>query len=465
MNTKKIFKKIGISVIAQLISLSVSFIMNLIIPKFISEYSYSYWQTYLLYVNYVGVLHFGLLDGIVLRYSKYEYDQLDKKVLRSQYKCLFLINLCFSVIFATYALAISKKVTSEIITLVGIGIITKNSFNYTSYIFQMTNRISNYAKLVIIQRLMYGMISLIAISINCDNFIIFCLADLLGDVSGWVYGTIYNKELYIGKICSYKKLFSELKINIEAGIKLMIATWSSIMLVGLARIIIQVNWNELIFGEISFSFSLSNLFLVFVSAVSIVLFPSLKRTDKEKLPKLYFDLRNIVNPFLFLIMIFYFPGCWLLNKWLPNYSTSLLYLGLLLPMIIFSSKTGLLTDNYLKAYRKEKQMLLINVFVVGVASLGFSICAFILNNIELLLIWVVISMMLKSIISEMVVTHIIHINIKKEFLYEVIMTIGFIIITKCFTLFWGFVLYGGLCIIYFGLHRQMLGYIRKLIVS
>ena len=55
------------SLFAQLISLAVSFLLNLIVPKFIDEYQYSYWQTYMLYIAYVGILHFGLLDGIVLR--------------------------------------------------------------------------------------------------------------------------------------------------------------------------------------------------------------------------------------------------------------------------------------------------------------------------------------------------------------------------------------------------------------
>ena len=84
----QIKKNVGLSVSAQVISLAVSFIMNLILPKFISEYQYALWQTYLLYIGYVGILHFGLLDGIVLRYSQYDYDELDKPKIRSQFQCL-----------------------------------------------------------------------------------------------------------------------------------------------------------------------------------------------------------------------------------------------------------------------------------------------------------------------------------------------------------------------------------------
>ena len=98
VNVSQIKKNMVVSVAAQVISLIVSFIMNLILPKYISEYQYAYWQTYLLYVGYVGVFHFGLLDGILLRYSQYDYDELDKPRIRSQFKCLLTITSAFSIV-------------------------------------------------------------------------------------------------------------------------------------------------------------------------------------------------------------------------------------------------------------------------------------------------------------------------------------------------------------------------------
>ena len=81
---------------AQIVSLLVSAILNLIVPKYVSVVQYSYWQTYLLYISYVGILHFGLLDGLVLRYSQYDYDELNKPLFRSQFQALFCIDLFIS---------------------------------------------------------------------------------------------------------------------------------------------------------------------------------------------------------------------------------------------------------------------------------------------------------------------------------------------------------------------------------
>ena len=60
ITTKKFAKNVVYSIIAQIISLSVSFILTLIVPRFIDELQYANWQMYVLYVGYVGVLHFGL---------------------------------------------------------------------------------------------------------------------------------------------------------------------------------------------------------------------------------------------------------------------------------------------------------------------------------------------------------------------------------------------------------------------
>ena len=89
---KSLTYKILLSVLAQFISVVTSFILGFIVPKFIDEYQYAYWQLYVLYAGYVGLLHFGLLDGLVLRYSQYDYNELDKPLVRSQVRILFIFN-------------------------------------------------------------------------------------------------------------------------------------------------------------------------------------------------------------------------------------------------------------------------------------------------------------------------------------------------------------------------------------
>lgn len=457
MTKKSIVEKIGISIIAQIISLFISFILNLIVPKYISTYSYSYWQTYLLYVSYVGLLQFGLLDGILLRYSQYDYYQLDKSILRSQYKILLGLNVLSALVFIIIAIILKQPVGSTILVLVGIGVITKNGFYYTLYIFQMTNRIKNYAILTIMQRLAYGVTAIILLIFRIDNFVWFCIADLIGDCVGIGVGIVTNKDLYLGKFSEYNKTIQDLKINISAGIKLMIANWSATMIVGFAKTIIQWSWSVEIFGKISFSFSLTNLFLSFVTATAIVLFPTLKRMDESNLPQFYTEVRALVSPFLLAIMMLYFPGCWILTKWLPKYTDSLVYLGLLLPMILFSSRITLLTDNYMKAYRKEKKLLFINIFSIIIALIGFTFFALYQNSVDGLIVWVVISIMIRSIMSEYIVCQLIRKKFVKETVFEMLLAVIFMICARFFSLTDGLILYSISLGIFVIIYKKVLG--------
>ena len=448
ITAKKFTANVMISIGVQIISLAVSFILNLIVPKFIDEYQYSYWQTYILYVSYVGVLHFGLLDGLVLRFSQYDYDEIDKRTIRSQFKILIIFTSIIAIITIISALIFTHNQAKYIVIFVAIGIITKNIHTYNSYTFQITNRISKYAIITIVQRLTYGLFATILLIFKINDFRLYCIADIIGDLIAICLSFFFNKGMYFGESLAIRETILELKQNVSAGIILMLANFSAMLIIGGAKMIVQWHWDELVFGKVSFSFSLSNVFATFVTAISVVLFPSLKRLDSDKLPSLYKNIRSTISLFLFGIMCAYFPGCWILNMWLPKYAESLTYLGYLLPIIIFSSKVSLLTNNYLKVYRKEKYMMIVNLCSVIGGLILFSLCAFVFNNLIALLLCIVLTIMLNSIASESVVLKVINIKLLKEFIIEALMVVAFICSTTYLSLGWGLIAYFGAFIIY-----------------
>ncbi|MBR9943919.1 hypothetical protein KE502_08805, partial [Clostridiaceae bacterium Marseille-Q3526] len=132
----------------------------------------------------------------------------------------------------------------------------------------------------------------------------------------------------------------ELRDTLHAGITLLIANFSSNFIVGSSKIAIQTFWPPLVFGKVAFGFSITNIFLNFVTAISVVLFPSLKRIDEQELPKVYTTIRSIMMPLLLLLMLCYFPGGVLLKTWLPKYKDSLTFAGILLPSIIYTTNVN-----------------------------------------------------------------------------------------------------------------------------
>ena len=464
MNNKKLANNLILSVGAQIISLLTSFIVGLVVPKFIPELQYSYWQIFLLYFGYVGVLHFGLLDGFILRYSQYDYENLDKPRLRSQFQVLLAITSIVFTIVAGFSCLALKGEYVLVGLLVSIGIIIQNAFTYTSYTFQMTNRIERYAVLVIAQRVLYGALIVACLLFGLHDFYWFCLADLASSLIAIFAASSFNKGLYLGKGLSFKETMKEAWANVSSGAFLMVSNLSSMLIVGAAKMVVQWRWDELVFGKLSFAFSVANLFLAFVTAISVVLFPSLKRMSEEEYPKLFEKIRDMVTPVLFFVLIAYFPGCWLLNKWLPNYAESLTYLGILLPLIVFSSKNNLLTNNYLKVYRKEKLMLVINMSSVALGIVLFLLGAYAFDSPEFILLGLIATIMFAAVASELVVRSIIQKQRVFPFIVEFFMTAIFIFAARYCSLWIGCAVYAGALLIYAALHyKTIFGFFKNLL--
>lgn len=464
MKKNKIAKNLILSLLAQAVSLLAGFVVGIIVPKYIPDLEYSYWQVFLLYYGYVGLFHFGLTDGLVLRYSQYDFDHLDKPRLRSQ----FLVLMAGTSTIAVLACLVSSLLLGGayllVAFLVSIGIVIKNYFAYTSYTFQLTNRINGYACLVIAQRLLYGVLIVACLLFGLQDFYWFCLADLASELFSSFAASFFNKGLYLGKGLSFKETMKEAWANVSSGAFLMVSNLSSMLIVGAAKMVVQWRWDELVFGKLAFAFSVANLFLAFVTAISVVLFPSLKRMSEEEYPKLFEKIRDMVTPVLFFVLIAYFPGCWLLNKWLPNYAESLVYLGILLPLIVFSSKNNLLTNNYLKVYRKEKLMLVINMSSVAVGIVLFLLGAYAFGSLEFILFGLIATIMFAAVASELVVRSIIQKKRIFPFIVELFMTAIFIFAARYCSLWIGCAVYAGALIIYAALYyKTIFGFFKNLL--
>lgn len=434
-------KNIFYSIAAQIVSLSVSFITGLIVPKFIPEAQYAYWQSYVLYVGYAGVFHFGLLDGIVLRFSQYDYCNLDKRRIRSHFFCLLALETVLALGLFVATRGLSSPESRRIFFFVAIGLISKNVFSYGSFLLQITNQISKYAKLVVVHRVIYGLLIVVFLAARRYQFEYFCLADLLSDFSATVICILLCKEAYFGKALPKSDAFADVKKSFSAGIKLMIANFCSMQLIGGAKMVIQWRWGMIVFGQIAFAFSLSSLFLTFISAISVVVFPSLKRLSKDEYPSFYLGLRRISTRFLFGALMLYFPGYVILSKWLPTYMPSLECWGILLPYIVFSARVGLLTNNYLKAYRKERTMLTINIVGAASAVLLYFVISYFLGNMTLVLLIVVGAIIAISIGSEVIVSREIGISLRNDFILDIAMSAIFFVSANFVGLGYGLLLY------------------------
>jgi O-antigen/teichoic acid export membrane protein len=448
ITNKKIAKNVGLSLAAQIISLLVGFVLYMIVPRFVSEINYSRWQVFVLYIGYVGILHFGILDGLMLRYSKYDYDEIDKAKVRSQLLSVLVITSIIGIGGIITSFFIGDTVTKYIIILVSIAVLTKNLFSFVSYSFQITNRINKYAIIVISQRVVYGLIVVILLVFKIDNFVYLCIAEIAGDVFAFLISIAFNKELYFGKIISIKETWVELKANVACGIILMLTNWTSSFITGGSKIIIQQTFDEIIFGQVSLAFSATSLFLTFITAISVVLFPSLNRMEEDKLPSFYKKTRRYSSGILVACLVFYYPGILILKLWLPQYEESLVYLIYIMPLIIFSSKSGLLLCNYLKLFRKEKEMLVIAIISIIVSAGLTVIFAVVVKDVSLALLSILLGVVVNSTLLEISVNKCLKSKNYLLMISEIVISAVFIVLFKYLNGLLAFGILSGIVLIY-----------------
>lgn len=406
MNSKTIIlvKNIYYTFSANVLALFLSSAVILIIPKAIGVADYGYWQLYLFYSSYVGFLHFGWNDGIYLKLGGVNYKYIDKVYLQSQFWSLFvfqfLLMIMGVIIFKETIINPEKKV---IVNFTLLCMFLVNTRLMLIFILESTNRIREYSKIILWEKLYFSFFIFIFLFIGIHRFEILIVADLLGKIITLVYSIYFCRDFIFYERYKFRFNFYKIYENIDIGIKLMVANISSMLIIGILRLGIERNWDVSTFGKVSLTLSLTSLLMVFINSISIVMFPTLRRADSQSLPKLYFSIKNILTIFLFLSLIVYYPLKITLNFWIPEYSESLRYMVLLFPLFVFEAKMSLLINPYFKTLRYEKKLLAINLFTVVLSIILTILSTSFLNNLTLAILSMTILMFIRYFIAEMII--------------------------------------------------------------
>lgn len=457
MNIKilRFIKNLSYTVSSNLISLIVSTLVILIVPKLIGIEEYGYWQLYLFYSSYVGFLHFGWNDGIYLRYGGDDYNKLNKKLFFSQFIQLlitqFLIGILISLISYKF---ITNNSQSFILLMVALSMILANTRTMLLYILQSTNRIKEYAQITMLDRVIYIFLIMILLLVGIRDFKLMIIADLLGKSLSLVSAMVKCKDIVFQKINEFYLTVDETITNINAGIKLMFANIASMLIIGIVRFGIERAWDVATFGKVSLTLSISNMMMIFINAVGIIIFPILRRTNQERLASIYSTMRDFLMVLLLGVLIVYYPLKTVIAAWLPQYAESLLYMALVFPMFIYEGKMALLINTYLKTLRKEKVMLRINLISMFLSLLMTYITIKIFVNLDVTILNIVILLAIRSALAESYLSKELDIKVKKDILLEMFLTLVFILTGWFLDSWMTVIIYGGAYMCYLVIKRK-----------
>lgn len=414
------------TLLANLISFFASILIIAIIPKILGITEYGYFQLYSFYTTFVIFFHFGLPNGVYLRYGGKVYDDIYKGVFTVQFWMLTLYSIGIAFIgSAIIALTMendNKRFILIMVCLCGLIVLPRDFILLT---LQATNRIKDYVKATIIDRIIYITIVLLFLYFGDRSYVLIIKADLIAKVIALLWLICRCKDIVIGRVSHIWLGVSEALRNLTSGSKIMASNVVDMLIIGIVRMGIEKHWDIETFAKVSLTLSLSNLMMLGINAISLVIYPILRRIKEEAIAKIYSILRNILMIPLLGSLIVYYPMKELFVLWLPRYGESLTYIALLFPICIYESKMTMLVNTYLKSIRNEKWILIVNLMAMFLSFITSMITIFLLDNLILTLISLVFVLAFRCIFAELLLAKWIQIHVRKDIILELLLCVAF----------------------------------------
>lgn len=455
---REVIKNISYSFFANLISLLISGFMVMFVPKLLSVNDYGLWQLFLFYYSYLGFLHFGWEDGIYLRYAGKKFDELNKKTFAGQFYCIIFLQVMLAVAISSFGKSFVENLDKRMALVCAIWLAPLVNFNnLCNFIMQITNRIKEYARLLVTERVIFflGVLFFLVI-LRWNQFRYMYAAQVFAVVSMAAAGAYLCRSLLVPHFDDITAIWQETYENISVGNKLMLANIASMLIIGIVRYGISMGWDVATFGKVSLTLGVSNFLMVFINSVSIVFFPIVKRMDEGKRSEIYTIIRNALTFLLFAGLIGYYPVRYILSLWLPKYADSLKYMTVLFPVCVFESKVSLLINTYLKSMRKEFLMLKINAGSVIFSLLITAFTVGIWHNLDAAVFSIVLVYAFRCVLAEYHVTKLLGLELRSNIIEDLLMCAVFIISGWIFNSFFCTVVYGLAYTMFVLLHKRSL---------
>lgn len=374
VSNKRTAKSIVNVAISNIIKLFSSVLVAFLIPKIMGVKDYGLYKTFTLYATYVGIFQLGFTDGLYLKYGDKDYSNLDRN--RFSFYSLFFILSQFLFLFGFFVfgfLAFNRKYLF-ITSMLGAYLLTTNLIAYYQMISQITLRFGELSIRNIVQSVL-NILSVVllyvlykknnseipfqfyVIAINAISFIL-CIWYILS----------YRAITFSKPICQDAR--KEIIGCVRIGFPLMIANLCSTLILIVDRQFVNILFDNATYAVYAFAYNLLALITTLTSAISIVLYPTMKRENKDVLVQKYPAFCSLILMLVFLCCAIYFPLTVFIKWFLPSYKDSLPIFRVLLPGLSVQSVITIIMHNYYKNDLKEVAFFVKSIIILAVSFLA-----------------------------------------------------------------------------------------------
>lgn len=367
---QKLKKGIVLIFFTNIINLFFSLITSFVLPKHLSIGVYADIKSYQFYINYIGVLHLGFVDGMYLEYGGKTYSEIDKNELVRELSTFRLFQGVIGVLGLGFAV-FSRNWTIIFVTL---SILPFNMFTCFRSMLQAMGDFAVYSRVINANTVLMFVTNVFClIFVTSNNSLPYLVSYTVIYVLLWGYLEYHNKkQLGININIQYKVFdFGILISNIKSGILLMFGNLSSTILTGLDRWYVKFFLKTLDFAEYSFAVSIENFINFAVTPITTTLYNyfCFEHSNDEII-----SIRDSVILFSGLLIGAAYPAKFLLEGYLNKYNGASLVIFFLFGARLFFIIIQSIYVNLYKARKMQKTYFIKLSIVIFSAAVFNSSC-------------------------------------------------------------------------------------------
>lgn len=128
---------------ANIVNFAINIIISFLLPKYLCINTYSAIKTFQFYVGYIGIMHFGYVDGMYLKYGGKTICDIDQHELAENIATMRV----FQVIIAVLGISICLIIQDYVLMACLFSVVPQNMKAYYSSLYSATGEFKQYAKL------------------------------------------------------------------------------------------------------------------------------------------------------------------------------------------------------------------------------------------------------------------------------------------------------------------------------
>lgn len=398
-----------------------SIINGFVLPAVLSIEDYANLKTYTLFASFIGLLHFGFVDGINVKYGGLQKDEISSE----EFKQFHIFFITFQLIVTILVIILGFITNNIILIFTGITILPVNLRSFFLFFFQAVGNFKSYTKLAIIAPLLNIVFIIILVIVNIFDYTFYITAQVVAYFVAVIFTENAEKQLNISTLKFINKLDrNKLKVIFSSGIYIMLGNILFVIFFDVGRWISKLFMNDYNFATYTFGMSLIGFITIFINAITQSFYPYFSRNQLINLISKYKSIFYVIGSFSILS---YFIIVLIVQTFIPKYTDSLILTGILLTSVpgILIVKT--LYVNFYKVLKKEKQFFYDTAKILTLSIVLNLILFYFYRNTTILAISATISIYIWIIFPPRFINYSIK-NKLKELIYIFLIISSFVLI-------------------------------------